>query len=63
MDELAISAPELARRLGCSKDVVYRAIRDGHLPTVRFAGRRRLIPTHGLAERIAGLATTNNTQE
>jgi excisionase family DNA binding protein len=39
----AFSVPEAAKRLGISRDLAYRLVRTGQLPSVRLGERRVLI--------------------
>lgn len=49
----ALSIADVSTRLGLSERTVHRLIAKGEMPSVRF-GRRRLIPTAALAEKLAG---------
>lgn len=59
MKKLAYTVAEVAQMMGCSRQAVYKAVKDGTLPTVPIAGARVLIPAHRLGERIAALADGN----
>lgn len=56
---LAYTVPEVARMMAVSERTVYEATRSGALPTLpeSVVGKRTLIPAHGLAERIAEMAS------
>ena len=56
MKKLAYTVKEVAQMMGCSRQAIYAAVKDGTLPTVPVAGKRVLIPAHRLEERIAALA-------
>ena len=51
----ALSIADVSTRLGLSERTIHRLIAKGEMPSVRF-GRRRLIPTAALAEKLAGNA-------
>ena len=53
MQIAALSIADVSARLGLSQRTVQRLIASGEMPSVRF-GRRRLIPTAALAEKLAG---------
>lgn len=60
-ERIAWSVAEVAEMTGLSERRIYLACRSGSLPTVpqEIAGDRVLIPAHGLAERVALMATGN----
>lgn len=64
-ERLAFSVAEVARDFGLSERRIYLACRSGSLPTIpkEIAGDRVLIPAHGLAERVALMATGNKPNE
>jgi excisionase family DNA binding protein len=54
-ERLTLTVPEAAAQLGCRKETLYAAIRDGKcdLPTIRV-GRKILIPRQRLEQLLAG---------
>ena len=51
MDEMAISVPEAARRLGISRTFAYQMIRAGDIPSVKI-GQKILVPMKWLEEKL-----------
>lgn len=61
-ERIAYSVSEVAEQFGLSPRRIYLACRSGSLPTIphEIAGDRVLISAHGLAERIALMATATD---
>lgn len=64
-ERIAYSVAEVAEMFGLGQRRVYLACKSGSLPTVpaEIAGDRVLIPAHGLAERVALMATATSQAE
>ncbi len=43
--EKLLSIPDVMERLGLSRPMVYRLIREAGLPTVTFGDRRKVVPS------------------
>ena len=59
LTELALSIVEAAQKLGISRGLCYRLVREGRIPSVRL-GRRIVIP---LAAIVKMLSATTNKEE
>jgi excisionase family DNA binding protein len=51
-EKLTLTVTEAAERLGISRSSAYEAVRSGVIPSLRL-GRRLLVPTHALHQRLA----------
>jgi len=57
-EKLVLSVAELRSKLGLSKGLIYEAIRNGQIPSIRF-GRRILIPVVALQQLLGETKAPN----
>jgi len=61
-EKLTYSADEAARRLGISKNLVYKLVHNGELPAIRL-GWRLLLPVSRVNALLNGKAELNGKTE
>jgi len=58
-DRLTFTVDETRRKLGLSRGLIYQAIHEGQIPSIRI-GRRILIPRAALEKLLANPGTLNS---
>jgi excisionase family DNA binding protein len=57
-DQLSLTVDETRRKLGLSRGLIYQAIHEGQIPSIRI-GKRILIPRAALEKLLANPGTLN----